>query len=158
MVVWCQRLPGRPGWLPTQAPHRPVRAGLPHTVPQVTGSLRDRRHRTDPRVWERVALQEEVESLPGHVGGARAPTKPLAPDPLDPVMHAVETLRVSGQPVILVVPAQLAEKPCMLPSYGCMPIPLTPLIGPLQGPGEPVGRRLALHHPKALARLPPEMG
>ncbi len=34
------QLPGRPGWLPTQAPHRPVRAGLPHTVLQVTGSLR----------------------------------------------------------------------------------------------------------------------
>jgi hypothetical protein len=33
-------LPGRPGWLPTQAPHRPVRAELPHTVPQVTVSLR----------------------------------------------------------------------------------------------------------------------
>ena len=36
-------LPGRPGWLPTQVPHRPVRAGLPHTVLQVTGSLRDLR-------------------------------------------------------------------------------------------------------------------
>jgi hypothetical protein len=33
-------LPGRPGWLSTQAPHRPVRAGLPHTVLQATVSLR----------------------------------------------------------------------------------------------------------------------
>ena len=32
-------LPGRPGWLPTQAPHRPVRAELPHTVLRATGSL-----------------------------------------------------------------------------------------------------------------------
>src|SRR5215211_629045 len=43
--------PGRPGWLPTQAPHRPVRAGLPHTVPQVTVSLRALDLMTDPRVW-----------------------------------------------------------------------------------------------------------
>ena len=32
--------PGRPGWLPTRAPHRPGRAELPHPVPQVTASLR----------------------------------------------------------------------------------------------------------------------
>jgi hypothetical protein len=40
-VLFPETLPGRPGWLPTQAPHRPVRAGLPHTVPQATVLLRD---------------------------------------------------------------------------------------------------------------------
>jgi hypothetical protein len=42
-LAWAlqNRLPGRPGWLPTQAPHRPVRAGLPHTVLQATVLLRD---------------------------------------------------------------------------------------------------------------------
>src|SRR5687768_12322471 len=38
-ALLLQHLPGRPGWLPTQAPHRPVRAELSHTVPQVTVSL-----------------------------------------------------------------------------------------------------------------------
>src|SRR3954454_10055740 len=33
----------------TQAPHRPVRAELPHTVPQVTGSLRV--FRLDDKSW-----------------------------------------------------------------------------------------------------------
>ena len=32
--------PGSPGWLPTPGPHRPVRARLTHTVPQVTALLR----------------------------------------------------------------------------------------------------------------------
>jgi len=41
-------LPGRPGWLPTQAPHRPVRAGLPHTVLQATGLLRDQENLSRP--------------------------------------------------------------------------------------------------------------
>jgi hypothetical protein len=33
---------GGPGWLSTQGSHRPVRAGLPHTVPLVMSSLRNR--------------------------------------------------------------------------------------------------------------------
>lgn len=52
------RLPGRPGWLPTQAPHRPVRADFPHTVPQVTGSLRDFRPHGRSSGWEAGSAPE----------------------------------------------------------------------------------------------------
>ena len=39
---WGLILPGRPGWLPTRAPHRPTRAQLRHVVPQIIASLRNK--------------------------------------------------------------------------------------------------------------------
>ena len=153
----CTCHPGRPGWLPTQAPHRPVRAELPHTVPQVTVSLRALDLVTDPRVRQRVTLQEKVEPLPGQVGCSRAATEPLAPSPLGPVVHAAERLRVSGDPVVPVVPPQFAEKLRVLQGHGYVPVPLTPQVELPQESGAPIGGRLALHHPLTPTRFFPEV-
>jgi hypothetical protein len=83
---------------------------------------------------------------------------PLAPDPQDPVVYAAERLRVPGDPVVPAVPAQLAEKLCLLPACGRMPVVLTPLVELPQEPGNPVGSRLALHHPSTPPRPLPEVG
>jgi len=79
--------PGRPGWLPTQAPHRPVRAGLPHTVLQVTGSLRDLTHHapSGPKGQLRYPLKSRWDAFkvrwPCHLAlqQFRDPTPPFPP-------------------------------------------------------------------------------
>jgi len=101
---------------------------------------------TNPQIRKRVALQKEVEPLPGQVGCSRAATEPLAPDPLGPMMQAAERLRVPGDSVVPAVPAQLAEKLCVLPRHGRVPVPLTPPVELPQEPSKSVGGRLALHH------------
>src|SRR3954452_10081271 len=74
------------------------------------------------------------------------------------MMHSAERLRVPGDPVVPAVPAQFAEKLCLLPRYGRMPVVLTPLAELPQEPGYPVRRRLALYHPSAPPRPLPEVG
>src|SRR5215218_11049386 len=69
--------------------------------------------------------------------------------------QTAQGLRVSGDPVVFIMPAQLALKLCVLPGNRGVPVASTPQVEPLQGSGEPVRSRLALHHPVAPARLLP---
>src|SRR5436853_6521679 len=53
------------------------------------------------------------------------------------------------------MPTQLALKLGVLPVDWGMPVASAPQVDPPQGPGEPVGGRLTLHHPVAPARSLP---
>ena len=50
--------PGRPGWLSTQAPHRPARAVFPHAVPQIVVSLSHRDLRNAPTLTRMFAIRQ----------------------------------------------------------------------------------------------------
>jgi hypothetical protein len=50
--------PGRPGWSPTRAPHRPARADFPHAVPQVVVSLSLRDLRSVPTLTRMFAIRQ----------------------------------------------------------------------------------------------------
>ena len=51
----CVTESGRPGWLPTQAPHRSGRADFPHPAPRNTVSLHAGVAVDNPRTWQGIA-------------------------------------------------------------------------------------------------------
>lgn len=58
------------------------------------------------RPWQGIAHQQASKNLPSEAAFPAAPVKPLAPDALGIVVEGGQALRVAGDPVIPVVPAQ----------------------------------------------------
>jgi hypothetical protein len=73
------------------------------------------------------------------------------------VEQPTEGLRVPGDPVVLAVPSQFAADLCVLLGQGGVPVPPAPLVELPQEPGDPVGRRPALHRPLSPTGLLPEV-
>ena len=70
-------IPGRDRRLPACPPHRPVRARLTHTVPQVMASLRELVDNARRR--QGVSLQQTVKPVPRHRFFSGAAAQPLMP-------------------------------------------------------------------------------
>src|SRR4051812_13486034 len=94
---------------------------------------------------QRIPSLQPAEALPREAGLVRAATEPLVPGTPHVVPKAAQTPRVSGDPVVSEVPAQLRRQGDPLLPDRQMAVLAAPPRGRLQGPAEAVPGRLALH-------------
>src|SRR4051794_18788307 len=149
---------GRPGQLPTSAPHRSGRAQFRHPAPRAMNSLCDQTGASQPSRRQRVTPLQFAEMLPRDPGLARAATEPLVPDPSHVVPEAVETRDIPGDTVIREMPTELPRQGRPLLHDRQVAVFTAPLRHCPQGPAEPAPGRLALHRPVPLERPTPVVG
>jgi len=102
-------LPGRTGRLPSQSPHRSVRARLTHTVPQGMASLRE--PVDDSRTRQRITPQEGGGNRSHGISLSRErPVQPLPPDTPHLLGETVETAAVECDPIEAVVPQHFRHR------------------------------------------------
>ena len=101
---------GRPGRLPTSAPHRSGHAQLRHPAPRAMNSLRDQTDASQPSRRQRVTPLQLAETLPRDPGLARAAAEPLVPGTSHVVPEAAEARDIAGDPVIREMPPELPRQ------------------------------------------------
>src|SRR5512142_1337650 len=101
---------GSPGRFPASGPHGSGRASFTHPAPQAMNSLRDRTSVPQSGRGQRIPSLQPAETLPRDARLVRAATEPLVPGAPHVVSEAAEAPRVSGDPVVRVVPAQLRRQ------------------------------------------------
>ena len=67
-----------------------------------------------PDWWKGIALEKQVELLPGHMITPGSPIQPLAPHPLDLAQEIPQRPGVSCNPVVALVPPQLKSEGLVL--------------------------------------------
>ncbi len=140
---------GRPGSLPTPAPHRSGRAGSSASGSSTDGFAT----RARPSGWPSFAGEGIArgggEPLPRHRSLLRPTVEPLLPD-VDDVKAARRQARgVPRNPVVGTVPPQLRHQHPMLLGNRRVAVHPAPAVNGGQGPPEAVLRRLSLEHPAA---------
>src|SRR6266496_133086 len=104
------RRSGRPVRLPSLAPHRSGRAGLPHPALQVEVSLLTVDGMNDYGLRERVSLQQTRKPIKTHPGALRTTRQPLLPVHQYPSPELFEQSAISGNPEVAVVPFQFRNE------------------------------------------------
>src|SRR5437870_612339 len=87
-----------------------------------------------------------------------SPIEPIVPAPFDRPQEAVEHPRVSGDPVILVMPSELLSQLSVLLASWQMAVLTAPPTDPCDRPSEAVRGCLQLDHPVPSPGLRPIMG
>src|SRR3954453_2192273 len=86
------------------------KSGLRHPALQARTLLRDLADAVKTRRRQRVAPLQIAESLPRDVSLARAATEPLVPGEPRVVPKGAQAPRISGDPVVREMPAQLRRQ------------------------------------------------
>jgi len=105
----------------------------------------------DARGRQGVVCQQPAKLLPVETGFARAAAEPFAPETLGLLAESAQSSRVARDPVVAVVPAQLAVQSRLLVGHAVVPMPPAPAAHPLERTAEAGGRRLAADDPAPLA-------
>jgi hypothetical protein len=94
-------------------PCRSGHAGLSHPAPQIKASLRGVRV-NDSRPRQHIPSQHLLEPFPCHVVALRSTIQPALPLAPHRFVEAVQSTTIPGDPVVLVVTAQLRNEIAML--------------------------------------------
>lgn len=109
----------------------------------------------DSRLRQRVSLQHPRESLPHHVVALRSTVQPALPLATHRFVEAFQSTTIPGEPVVLVMPAQLRNEVSMLIGNLAMPVAPEPLRHLSDRSCQSALRRLLPDRPSTATSTPP---